>query len=115
MAATASTTPCPPPPLVIIPASLLRAVAKVFHGTRRRPGLPRREEQIHRATVRNQGVPRSSHVPPRDRGTRMQLGMIGLGRMGANMVLRLMRAGHDCVVFDVSATAVKNVAGEGAT
>jgi 6-phosphogluconate dehydrogenase len=45
----------------------------------------------------------------------MQLGMIGLGRMGANMVLRLMRAGHDCVVFDVSADAVKTVAGEGAT
>ena len=45
----------------------------------------------------------------------MQLGMIGLGRMGANMVLRLMRAGHDCVVFDVSADAVKGVAGEGAT
>src|SRR4051812_25493748 len=45
----------------------------------------------------------------------MQLGMIGLGRMGANMVLRLMKAGHDCVVFDVSADAVKTVAGEGAT
>jgi 6-phosphogluconate dehydrogenase len=45
----------------------------------------------------------------------MQLGMIGLGRMGANMVLRLMNAGHECVVFDVSADAVKNVAGEGAT
>jgi len=45
----------------------------------------------------------------------MQLGMIGLGRMGANMVLRLMKAGHECVVFDVSADAVKNVAGEGAT
>ena len=30
----------------------------------------------------------------------MQLGMIGLGRMGANMVRRLMRAGHDCVVYD---------------
>ena len=37
----------------------------------------------------------------------MQLGMIGLGRMGANMVRRLMRDGHECVVFDVSADAVK--------
>ena len=37
----------------------------------------------------------------------MQLGMIGLGRMGANMVRRLMKAGHDCVVYDVSAEAVK--------
>jgi 6-phosphogluconate dehydrogenase len=31
----------------------------------------------------------------------MQLGMIGLGRMGANIVRRLMRDGHDCVVYDV--------------
>src|SRR5689334_10530906 len=45
----------------------------------------------------------------------MQLGMIGLGRMGANMVRRLMRDGHDCVVYDVSADAVKGLAGEGAT
>jgi 6-phosphogluconate dehydrogenase len=45
----------------------------------------------------------------------MQLGMIGLGRMGANMVRRLMRDSHECVVFDVSADAVKGLAGEGAT
>jgi len=45
----------------------------------------------------------------------MQLGMIGLGRMGANMVRRLMRGGHDCVVFDLSADNVKQLAGEGAT
>ncbi|MFV1972488.1 MAG: phosphogluconate dehydrogenase (NAD(+)-dependent, decarboxylating) [Thiohalobacterales bacterium] len=44
----------------------------------------------------------------------MQLGMIGLGRMGANMVRRLMRAGHDCVVFDMSADAVKAMEQEGA-
>ena len=44
----------------------------------------------------------------------MQLGMIGLGRMGANMVRRLMRAGHECVVFDRSADAVKALASEGA-
>ena len=37
----------------------------------------------------------------------MQLGMIGLGRMGANLVRRLMRDGHDCVVFDVNPDAVK--------
>ena len=36
----------------------------------------------------------------------MQLGMIGLGRMGANMVRRLLKAGHNCVVFDMSAKAV---------
>ena len=45
----------------------------------------------------------------------MQLGMIGLGRMGANMVRRLMRDGHDCVVQDVSAGAVDGLAREGAT
>ncbi len=45
----------------------------------------------------------------------MQLGMIGLGRMGSNMVRRLMRAGHTCVVQDVSADAVAGLAREGAT
>jgi 6-phosphogluconate dehydrogenase len=45
----------------------------------------------------------------------MQLGMVGLGRMGANMVRRLMRAGHECVVQDVSAEAVAGLAREGAT
>lgn len=45
----------------------------------------------------------------------MQLGMIGLGRMGANMVRRLMRAGHTCVVYDVNAGAVKALEEEGAT
>jgi len=45
----------------------------------------------------------------------MQLGMIGLGRMGANMVRRVMRDGHECVVFDLNAEAVEGLAGEGAT
>jgi len=44
----------------------------------------------------------------------MQMGMVGLGRMGANMVRRLLRGGHECVVFDVSAAAVKELATEGA-
>lgn len=44
----------------------------------------------------------------------MQVGMVGLGRMGANMVRRLLRAGHQCVVFDVSPAAVKALADEGA-
>jgi len=44
----------------------------------------------------------------------MQLGMIGLGRMGANMVRRLMKGGHACVVHDRSAQAVAALAGEGA-
>jgi len=45
----------------------------------------------------------------------MQLGMIGLGRMGANMVRRLMEGGHECVVFDRNQESVKQLAGEGAT
>jgi 6-phosphogluconate dehydrogenase len=45
----------------------------------------------------------------------MQLGMIGLGRMGASMVRRLMRGGHECVVSDVSPDAVAKLSGEGAT
>ena len=44
----------------------------------------------------------------------MQLGMIGLGRMGANMVRRLMRGGHHCVVFDVNPEQVQRLAAEGA-
>jgi 6-phosphogluconate dehydrogenase len=45
----------------------------------------------------------------------MQLGMIGLGRMGANMVRRLMTDGHTCVVYDVSAGAVAGLQQDGAT
>ena len=44
----------------------------------------------------------------------MQLGMIGLGRMGGNMVRRLMRGGHTCIVYDRAADAVRALAGEGA-
>jgi 6-phosphogluconate dehydrogenase len=45
----------------------------------------------------------------------MQIGMIGLGRMGANMVRRLLRGGHACAVHDVSATAIDALAAEGAS
>ncbi|MGI8844866.1 MAG: phosphogluconate dehydrogenase (NAD(+)-dependent, decarboxylating) [Thermoleophilaceae bacterium] len=45
----------------------------------------------------------------------MQLGMVGLGRMGSNLVRRLLPAGHECVVYDVNADTVKALAGEGAT
>ncbi len=44
----------------------------------------------------------------------MQLGMVGLGRMGANLVRRLMRDGHQCIVYDVNAEAVAELEGEGA-
>ena len=42
----------------------------------------------------------------------MRIGMIGLGRMGASMVRRLVRAGHEAVVFDLSQRAVAEVASE---
>jgi len=45
----------------------------------------------------------------------MQLGMVGLGRMGANIVRRLMRDGHECVVYDVDADVVQELVSEGAT
>ena len=47
--------------------------------------------------------------------TPMQLGMVGLGRMGANIVRRLMRDGHRCVVYDVNAATVQQLETEGAT
>src|ERR1700755_2385344 len=47
--------------------------------------------------------------------TPMQLGMIGLGRMGSNLTRRLMRDGHHVVVYDVNPDAVKALAAEGST
>jgi 6-phosphogluconate dehydrogenase len=47
--------------------------------------------------------------------TPMQLGMVGLGRMGANLVRRLTRDGHDCVVYDVNEDAVNDLQAEGVT
>src|SRR5579872_1075043 len=58
---------------------------------------------------------RRTHGATADRRGMMQLGMIGLGRMGGNIVRRLMRGGHSCVVYDKSADAVKGLAGEGAS
>ena len=44
----------------------------------------------------------------------MQIGMIGLGRMGANMVRRLVKAGHECVVYDVRREAAQSLGRDGA-
>ena len=44
----------------------------------------------------------------------MQLGMVGLGRMGANIVRRLMRDGHECVVYDINPASVQTLVAEGA-
>jgi hypothetical protein len=50
-----------------------------------------------------------------EREETMQLGVVGLGRMGANISRRLMHAGHQCGVYDLNATAVESLVGEGAT
>ena len=47
--------------------------------------------------------------------TPMQLGMIGLGRMGANLVRRLMKDGHSCVAYDVNEAPIAQLESEGAT
>src|SRR6266536_532555 len=44
----------------------------------------------------------------------MQLGMLGLGRIGGNMVRRLMKGGHSCVVYDRDASSIERLAGDGA-
>jgi len=44
----------------------------------------------------------------------MRIGMVGLGRMGANMVRRLIKGGHECVAYDNSADAVKAIVAQGA-
>ncbi|AXS81958.1 phosphogluconate dehydrogenase (NAD(+)-dependent, decarboxylating) [Marinobacter sp. Arc7-DN-1] len=53
-------------------------------------------------------------VRPEQRRLKMQIGMIGLGRMGSNMVRRLLRGGHECVVYNRSPEAVEALANEGA-
>ena len=57
-----------------------------------------------------------SPYPARERGNLadMQIAMVGLGRMGANMVRRLQRAGHDCVAYDLNPAAVQAIEAEGA-
>ena len=80
-------------------ANVLVAGTAVFGVSRRRGG---RDE----AAADSRAINRESM---------MQLGMIGLGRMGANMVRRLIKGGHDCVVFDVFPKAVEALAKEKAT
>jgi 6-phosphogluconate dehydrogenase len=74
---------------------------------RRRDAEARRRLKPSRRTDYDQATTTPEEV--------MQLGMIGLGRMGANMARRLMRDGHDLVVYDVNAEAVAELEGEGAT
>src|SRR5262245_17885266 len=67
----------------------------------------------------NNGASRENKTRPqvahRTRRDTMQLGMIGLGRMGANMVRRLMKNGHQCVVYDVNPATADALGKEGAT
>jgi hypothetical protein len=89
-------------------------------GQQRGPADLRIVERLHRCDDLFVGSGRTSHVaveivhgfspyPARERGNLagMQLAMVGLGRMGANMVRRLQRAGHDCVAYDLNPAAVQ--------
>src|SRR5262249_14661979 len=66
-----------------------------------------------RVAARRRSPARRAGIPFQKDDT-MELGMIGLGRMGANMVRRLLRAGHRCVVYDVHPDAVQALVKEGA-
>src|SRR5207245_9825872 len=78
---------------------------------RRRGG---RDETVAGGREPHRGRNRSGRAIGSSKEPVMQLGMICLGGMGAAMVPRLMRGGHQCVVFDRSPDAVKQMAGEGA-
>src|SRR6202047_4195505 len=57
---------------------------------------------------------RLNYWPASTAGECMRIGMVGLGRMGANMVRRLIKGGHECVAYDNSAEAVKAIVAQGA-
>src|SRR5689334_3326882 len=65
-------------------------------------------------SARKIGQPAGYTTSGRRKGGAMQIGMIGLGRMGGNMVRRLLRGGHECVVFDRNPASVEELAKEGA-
>src|SRR6185436_7358983 len=90
------------------------------HACERQCGNPAGEPGVHRNSVAHRpcavrGVALVSRAIDRPRSTTMQLAMVGLGRMGANLVRRLMGAGHECVVFDRDGVAVDKLAREGAS
>src|SRR6478609_8038850 len=76
----------------------------------RLPALARAysDQRGRRAALKDYGGEMATDTP-------MQLGMVGLGRMGSNLVRRLIRDGHRCVVYDVNPDAVKELDAEGAT
>ncbi len=63
---------------------------------------------------RRAGQPVDSSISSSDQDETMQIGMMGLGRMGANMVRRLMRDGHECVVYDINPASVAALVKDGA-
>ena len=80
------------------------------------PSPPLAHDSSTNTLIRRYRRLRSALTQHIEEGARtMQLGMVGLGRMGANLVRRLMRDGHECVVYDVNADAIKELEGEGAT
>ena len=79
---------------------------------------PSTHDSSTNALIRNYRALKQQSLKGANHGNRAnptQLGMIGLGRMGANLVRRLMRDGHSCVVYDVNDGAVKKLEAEGAT
>src|SRR6478735_5657025 len=66
-----------------------------------------------RPTTRRPGSSRAKPLFRKEQT--MQIGMMGLGRMGANMVRRLMRDGHECVVYDINPASVAALVADGAT
>src|SRR6266851_2783653 len=71
-----------------------------------------RDEAIADGREPHRGRNRTGRAIGSSKESAMQLGMIGLGRMGANMVRRLLQGGHQCVVFDMSAKAVQELTQE---
>src|SRR5229473_5172530 len=71
-----------------------------------------RDEAIADGREPHRGRNRTGRAIGSSKESAMQLGMIGLGRMGANMVRRLLQGGHQCVVFDMSAKAVAELVKE---
>ena len=98
-------------------AGVAREITRFAHlAVREMPasGEARRAARRRRASRRDTSWTRSgSSPPPSEEGERCRSGMIGLGRMGANMVRRLMRGGHECVVYDVSPDAVQRARARG--
>ena len=93
-----------------------RRLRRIVRPAARRASRPRcrRCARRERRLARDQDADRRLRPQSDEPEVAMQLGMIGLGRMGANMVRRLMRDGHQCVVYDVYPEAVQALVKEGA-